>query len=291
MTRCALAVKFDQKILWPFSSAEALPAKAEAFILLYMAKPKIIELSNGLCIPILYDDRVVLAIDKPAGWLLAPADWDRTGRNLQLALMSSLNNGDHWANSRRLQYIRFIHRLDADTSGVLLMAKSLGALTTMSQLFESRAVKKKYLAVVQGIPKQAEWTNRNPIGQDPAGKSRMKIDYKTGKDAETHFRVLQTSASTALIEANPVTGRTHQIRVHLAESGHPVLGDALYGPLRVGEKEPMALRAVEVSYLDPFQKRQIRINALTATFLAQFGFPPPVPVVANQNRDDAAKQH
>ena len=130
-------------------------------------------------------------------WLLAPADWDRTGRNLQLALMSSLNNGDHWANSRRLQYIRFIHRLDADTSGVLLMAKSLGALTTMSQLFESRAVKKKYLcAVVQGIPKQTEWTNRNPIGQDPVGKSRMKIDHKTGKEAETHFRVLQTSATS-----------------------------------------------------------------------------------------------
>ena len=237
-----------------------------------MAKPKSIDLNNGLSIPILYEDRVVLAIDKPAGWLLAPADWDRTSRNLQLALMSSMNNGDHWANSRKIQYIRFIHRLDGDTSGVLLLARSLGALSQMSALFESREVKKKYLAVVEGIPKETEWINRNPIGQDPAGKSRMRIDHAEGKEAETHFRVLHTAANTALVEASPITGRTHQIRVHLADAGHPVINDPIYGPLRVGEKGLLGLRAIEVSYMDPFQKRKIYINAPTKEFLTQFGF-------------------
>src|SRR3954469_13490712 len=98
-----------------------------------MAKPMIIEFPNGATIPIVYEDRVVLAIDKPAGWMLAPDDWDRTQRNLQLALLSSLNAGDYWAASRQLKFIRFIHRLDAETSGVLLLAKTPGALTALSE--------------------------------------------------------------------------------------------------------------------------------------------------------------
>src|SRR3981081_814023 len=104
-----------------------------------MAKPKHIELNDGdIVIPILYEDRSVLAVDKPAGWLLAPDSWDQTGRNLQLALQSSLNAGGFWARSRNLKYLRFIHRLDAETSGVLLLAKSPGALSAYSGLFEER---------------------------------------------------------------------------------------------------------------------------------------------------------
>ena len=82
-----------------------------------MAKPDYIELGRDLCIPILYEDRSVLAIDKPAGWMLAPNTWDRTGRNLQLALESSVREGEYWARSRNLKFLRFLHRLDADTSG------------------------------------------------------------------------------------------------------------------------------------------------------------------------------
>src|SRR5438477_2063753 len=100
-----------------------------------MAKPDRIELPEGTVIPILYEDRAVLAIDKPAGWLLAPDSWDRTSRNLQLALMSSIRGGDYWARSRNLQFLRFAHRLDADTSGVLLLVKNSGAVQAYSRLF------------------------------------------------------------------------------------------------------------------------------------------------------------
>src|SRR6185436_13953576 len=117
-----------------------------------------IEFPTGLSIPILYEDRSVMAIDKPAGWMLAPDSWDKTGRNLQLALNSSVAARDFWASSRNLKYLRFIHRLDADTSGLLLLAKSPGALATFSELFETRRVEKKYLAVVCGIPKESRWT-------------------------------------------------------------------------------------------------------------------------------------
>ena len=98
-----------------------------------MAKPKHIELPNGLVIPIVYEDRAVMAIDKPEGWLLAPDTWDHTGRNLQLAIESSMNARDFWAQSRNLKFLRYIHRLDADTTGLLLMAKSPGAMRAFSE--------------------------------------------------------------------------------------------------------------------------------------------------------------
>ena len=110
-----------------------------------------IPLAKGVVIPVLYEDAAVMAIDKPAGWLLAPETWDRTGRNLHLALGAALSAGAHWARSRNLKYLRFIHRLDADTSGVLLLAKSPGGLRAFSRLFESRRMEKVYLAVVRGI--------------------------------------------------------------------------------------------------------------------------------------------
>src|SRR5436190_19161615 len=100
-----------------------------------MAKPAQIELPDGISIPIVYEDRSVLAIDKPAGWLLVPNSWERTARNLQLAIESSITAGDFWAQSRNLKFLRFVHRLDAETSGILLFAKSPGAMPVYSRLF------------------------------------------------------------------------------------------------------------------------------------------------------------
>src|SRR5213594_2013263 len=95
-----------------------------------LAKSNDIELPTGESIPILYEDRSVMAIDKPRGWMLAPFSWQKTSRNLQAALASSIAAKDFWARSRGLKYLRFVHRLDADTSGVLLLGKSVGAVTT-----------------------------------------------------------------------------------------------------------------------------------------------------------------
>jgi 23S rRNA pseudouridine1911/1915/1917 synthase len=241
-----------------------------------MAKPKHIELAEGrIQIPILYEDRSVLALDKPAGWMLAPDSWDLTGRNLQLALLSSMNAGDFWAHSRNLKYLRYIHRLDADTTGITLFAKSPGALRAYSELFEERRVEKLYLAVVEGVPKQIRWTCNLPLQADPAAKGRMIIARKPSadaKDAETHFEVLQSLPKTALVQARPTTGRTHQIRVHLAAAGHPVLGDALYGPNPDAPRNTLALRAIGLAFHDPFQKRNIRILAPATWFLREHGF-------------------
>ncbi len=241
-----------------------------------VAKPNQIELGDGTTIPILYEDRSVIAIDKPSGWLLVPYNWDKTDRNLHLAISSSILAGDFWAHSRNVKYLRHIHRLDGDTSGVLLMARSPGALDSYSALFESRRMEKKYLAVVRGVPKEECWTCQLKIAPEPNQIGRMTIDAHQGKEAETLFRVIIRKGGKALIEARPITGRTHQIRLHLAAAGFPVLGDRLYGEKITGTSAaPLALRAVSLNYIDPFQKRMIRISAPTSGFCSRFGFTVP----------------
>jgi len=235
-------------------------------------KPDHIELATGERIAILYEDRAVLAIDKPRGWMLVPFSWQKTNRNLQAALTSSIAARDFWARSRGLRFLRFVHRLDADTSGVLLLAKSPGAVKTFGALFESRRMEKIYLAVVRGRPKHSEWICRLKLAPDPKAIGRMKVDARHGKEAETRFRVLQSKGDITLVEAHPVTGRTHQIRVHLAESGHPVVGDELYGLQAAKEGEQLGLRAVSLSYTDPFVRRRVEITAPVVEFVGEYGF-------------------
>src|SRR5499427_9023557 len=118
-----------------------------------MPKTDYIELPTGEKISILYEDRSVLAIDKPRGWMLVPASWQKTSRNLQMAITSSIAAKDFWARSRNLKFLRFVHRLDADTTGILLFGKSQGAMDSYGEMFESRRMEKVYLAVVAGVPK------------------------------------------------------------------------------------------------------------------------------------------
>jgi len=236
-----------------------------------MAKPEWIELPDCEPIPILYEDRSGLAVDKPPGWLLIPVHWQRTARNLQAALESSIRAGDWWARSRGLKYLRHVHRLDGETSGALLLAKSPGALSAYSRLFQTGRVQKTYLAVVRGQVRRTQWVCRLKLAPSPDRTGRIRVDRVHGKPAETFFRTVAIGQDVTLVECRPRTGRTHQIRVHLAAGGHPVLGDRLYGP---AEDEPtnLGLRAVQLAYLDPFTRKPVDIRAPWSQFLAEHGF-------------------
>jgi len=210
--------------------------------------------------PILYEDRVVLAVDKPPGWMLAPDEWTHTGRNLPRTLQIAIQLREYWARSRNVKFLRYVHRLDAETTGILLLAKSPGAVAALSNLFETRAVEKKYLCVLSGVPKSGQWTASGEV---------------KNKSAETRFQVLQSVNNRSLVLAFPLTGRTHQIRVHARDSGHAILGDTIYGSHDEGG---LALRAVFLRYTCPFQRRPIRIRAPFDAFVSDWKFDPNLPI-------------
>ena len=204
--------------------------------------------------------------------MLGPDDGDHVDRSLHRALVDSIEAGDWWARSRNLKFLRFVHRLDAPTTGVLLFSKSQGAMPALSRVFAERTVKKAYLAVTDGVPRLGEWVCQEPLGPDPTEHGKHRVDHgPEGKPAETGFRVLGAREGRALVLALPITGRTHQIRLHLAHAGCPVAGDILYGRK---DFHGLALRAFRLEYPDPFLHRQTLIIAPTEGFCRRYGYDP-----------------
>lgn len=172
---------------------------------------------------VLYEDEHIIAIDKPSGMVVYPAAGHPRGTVIN-QLISHCALASFGAPRRP----GIVHRLDEGTSGVLVVAKSDTAYLKFIEQFKSRAIEKVYIALVRGRVAEDEGRIEGPIGRDPARRQRMRI-LPRGKPAVTEFRVLQRFAQTTLLEVRPLTGRTHQIRVHLSAIGHTVMGDELYG--------------------------------------------------------------
>jgi RluA family pseudouridine synthase len=165
---------------------------------------------------ILHEDANFLVVDKPAGLATIPGGWEADAPSL--AGLLEAEYGKVWT----------VHRLDKDTSGVIVFARSAAAHRTLSLLFETRAVRKTYHALCIGVPTWDEHTARHPLRFNVGHSHRTVVDHGKGKPSETAFRVLERFADHSLLEARPATGRTHQVRVHAYALGFPLAGDDLY---------------------------------------------------------------
>jgi RluA family pseudouridine synthase len=190
-------------------------------------------------IPILYEDAHVLAVDKPSDLAAEPERWARSNASLAGALLelalerSNVSLSDPIAPMSRLDFRpRLVHRLDKDTTGVVLVAKTIEAERRLRRAFDSGQVHKKYLALVEGEYPLAHDDSEVidlPIGPDERKSGRMRIDRDAGKPSQTRLRIAQRFRGYTLLLCEPLTGRTHQIRVHLREIGFPLVVDPVYG--------------------------------------------------------------
>ena len=175
----------------------------------------------------IFEDLLILVINKPAGLLSLPDGHDPS--KLHLRGILEPDYGRLW----------IVHRLDRETSGVVVLGRNQDAHRDLNRQFSDREVSKIYHALVTGIP---EWDEQNvdlPLRSNVGRRGRTVVDYEKGKEAITYFRVLERFEDCALVEAHPKTGRRHQLRVHLYNLNHPVLSDPLYGP---GERSTLINR-------------------------------------------------
>jgi 23S rRNA pseudouridine1911/1915/1917 synthase len=209
---------------------------------------------------VLCEDAWLLVIDKPAGLVVhpAPGHWRGT-------LVSALLH--HWrATPPGLDPLRpgIVHRIDKDTSGVLVIAKDAVTLAQLSQQFKARTVEKEYVALVWGRLRQRRGTIDRPLGRHPVARQRMAV-RAGGRAAVTAYEVVEQYDSVALVRLMPHTGRTHQLRVHLAAIGHPIVGDALYGRARRQEADALmprqALHAERLGFTHPQSGARLSFRA------------------------------
>ena len=182
-------------------------------------------------IPILFEDAHLLALDKPAGLLTSPDRYDPNRPNLMKLLHAGISAGKPWAKERNLAYLSNAHRLDFETSGVILLAKSKEILVALANLFGAEKPLKTYVALVRGEPSEKEFEVDARLAPHPVKLGLMRVDPKNGKRSTTKFEVLEDFPrfGYALLKCRPLTGRTHQIRIHASHAGLKIVGDELYG--------------------------------------------------------------
>jgi 23S rRNA pseudouridine1911/1915/1917 synthase len=177
-----------------------------------------------MALDVLYEDADILAVNKPAGMAVHPSP----GHAHSTLVNAILAQCDDLSGIGGVMRPGIVHRLDRDTSGVILVAKNDAAHQGLARQLKDRSVEKTYIALVDGVPAPAEGVIDAPIARHGRQRQRMAI-VEGGREAVTAYRVVERFAEVSLVEARPRTGRTHQIRVHLAAIGHPIVGDAVYG--------------------------------------------------------------
>jgi 23S rRNA pseudouridine1911/1915/1917 synthase len=209
---------------------------------------------------IAYADEYLLVVDKPAGLVVHPARGHREGTLAQL--LAPLTAGALAAGGEGdPDRAGIVHRLDRDTSGLLLVARSVQAHRLLQRALARRRIEREYLALVQGRPPARSGTIEAPIGRDPRARTRMAVGGGSARDARTHFTLERALGACSLLRLRLETGRTHQIRVHLQAIGHPVCGDPEYGTPGLLGLERQFLHACRLAFEHPFGGERIEVSS------------------------------
>lgn len=232
-----------------------IPNLGDEIQIFFLTSPEIKLTPEDIPLDILYEDDAVICINKPSGMVVHPAPGHPTGTFVNALL--------YHCRSLPPQDLRpgIVHRLDKETSGVLLAAKTVEAHKKLIEAFSRREIEKEYQAVVVGNP--GEKVIDEPIGRHPLKRKEMTILEK-GRHATTIIETLKFSKGFSLVIAKPITGRTHQIRVHLKSINTPVIGDTLYGPMKLSRKlkvERQLLHAYRLTFPHPINGKKITIEA------------------------------
>ncbi len=218
-----------------------------------------------IALPIVYEDEHLLVIDKPAGLVVHPAAGNRDG-TLVNALLHHC--GDSLSGIGGVARPGIVHRIDKDTSGLLVIAKHDKAHEGLAKQFADHSIDRRYLAIVSGVPRQAEGSIDAPLARSPHNRKKIAI-MPRGKRAVTHWKRLALLKEAALVECRLETGRTHQVRVHMASIGHPLVGDPVYGRGKSVHRDLLnqldfkrqALHAAHLGFIHPVTKGRLSFDS------------------------------
>lgn len=206
-------------------------------------------LPEDIPLDILYEDEDVMVVNKPKGMVVHPSAGHTSGTLVNAILFHCQGN---LSGINGVMRPGIVHRIDKDTTGAILICKNDVAHRDLAEQLKEHSIKRRYRAIVSGNLKDDEGTVEGPIGRHPVDRKKMAINYKNGKEAITHYKVLERFGNATYIECRLETGRTHQIRVHMTSIGHPLLGDEVYG----SGKNPyhlqgQALHAMVLGFVHP----------------------------------------
>ena len=212
-------------------------------------------LPEDIPLDIVFEDEYIIVVNKPAGIVVHPAPGHYSG-TLVNALLYHCSNPPLPKGVFRPG---IVHRIDKDTSGLLVVAKDEGILRILAKQFKKRTIKRKYIALAKGVIQLDEGDIKLPIGRDKRNRQKMAVTYTLGKEAITHYKVLKRFKDWTMVELTLGTGRTHQIRVHMAYIGHPLLGDSRYGG--AGGTGRQALHARTLGFYHPVTQEYMEFSS------------------------------
>ncbi len=231
--------------------------------------PEILDVKpQNIPLDIVYEDENLLVVNKPKGMVVHPAAGNPDGTLVNALLFHC---GDSLSGINGVIRPGIVHRIDKDTSGLLIVAKNDRAHQSLAEQIAVHSFTRIYNAVVYGNLKTEEGTISAPIGRHPADRKRMAVLSSGGRDAVTHYRVLERFSGFTLVECRLETGRTHQIRVHMAHIGHPVAGDPVYGPKKcITELHGQCLHARVIGFVHPATGEYMEFDSGLPLYFQQF---------------------